>query len=512
MAGLAHVVDEVIGAIKPVGGVVGLYRAGDTEFLKGFGYADFENRQPFTPDTRFRCCSVTKQFTVTLILLAQAEGRLSLDDTPNRYLPWLPAAARATTLRNLATNQSGIPDYWCIAMLTGARAESRFRAKDGRRLVEQTNWLDFEPGSRFAYSNTNFLILGWIAEAVFGAPLAELMETKILGPLGMTRSALSPRTSEPLEHGAVGYEPGPDGKPMRAPVDIEWFGDAGLVSCVGDLARWARLFDGHGPAPLVACAKKLGVAGTYRDGRPAPYRFGVSRLTLEDHTTLVHFGALRGWRMALMHIESAALTVIAAFNSMVNPAQVVRPLATYWLTGKRLDVSPESALDAPVVPYRSRELGLIVETQRSEDRLYIDAGGRADTLARTADGWATPDGRVTADIRSDGGTVRFVAENVDLNLSPLTHGAGVTPGHYTCAALQSELVISSDGSAATFLGPLGCAESLTLETVGEHHALLRCERALDHPAPGAFTLYTQPHQRSLQIGCWAAGHTVWTLR
>ena len=140
---------------------------------------------PIRPDTRFRIASVSKQFTVTAALMLAAEGKLKLADPPHKYLPELPPLP--VTIDQMMRNSSGLPDFLELLRLGGHGLDKPARPADLLAACVRNRHLNFAPGSRFLYSNTNFLLLGLIVEKLTKKKLGDVLAERIFKPLGMTR-------------------------------------------------------------------------------------------------------------------------------------------------------------------------------------------------------------------------------------------------------------------------------------------------------------------------------------
>src|SRR5271155_1391977 len=139
------------------GGAVAVLRDGEVLVRHAWGWANAELRIPFTPRTLFRVCSITKQFTCGLVLDAFPDPT-ALDGDVARRLANLEEGAPGALC--LCHNQSGLRDYWAVAMLHGAPAESAFGEAEAARVIAGARTLHFAPGARFSYVNQNFRILG----------------------------------------------------------------------------------------------------------------------------------------------------------------------------------------------------------------------------------------------------------------------------------------------------------------------------------------------------------------
>ncbi len=205
---------------------------------KGYGTADLEWSIPNAPNVRFRLGSLTKQFTAALVLLLQQDGKLHIEDPINKYLPDAPKAREKITLANLLGHTSGIPNFtndkafetWKMSSHTHEEEVALFRDKP----------LVFEPGSQYAYSNSNYEVLGTLIEQVSGRSYGDLLKERLFQPLGMVNSGLD--TEELiLPRRAQGYQQGQSGleHARSESLTVPWAA-GGLYSTTGDLLCWER--------------------------------------------------------------------------------------------------------------------------------------------------------------------------------------------------------------------------------------------------------------------------------
>lgn len=157
-------------------------------YEKSFGYADAASRKPLDAGTIFLVGSVAKTFTATAVLILKERGRLALDDSVTKYLPEFPY--RSVTLRHLLSHTSGIPEYQSeeiIKEIAGKGVDNAGLVKVFARLALTSQ---FEPSSRWEYSNTNYILLALVAERASGIPFHRFVRENIFVPAGMTRSFL----------------------------------------------------------------------------------------------------------------------------------------------------------------------------------------------------------------------------------------------------------------------------------------------------------------------------------
>lgn len=226
------------------------------------GVADLDRPRPRNPAEHFRIASITKTFTAVTLLKLEAEGRLSLDDSVERWLPGVLDGngydGHSVTVRQLLNHTSGIYDVlddrgFASRYMGTAFLEHRFDDCTPRRLVDiaVSHPPVFEPGTRWGYSNTNYLLAGMIIEAVTGHPYAEVVESRLLRPLGLHGTSLPGHSPAMPEPHARAYSTLFVDSPDATVYDVTEFdpslaGAAGeIISTATDLNRFlSRLLNG----------------------------------------------------------------------------------------------------------------------------------------------------------------------------------------------------------------------------------------------------------------------------
>jgi CubicO group peptidase (beta-lactamase class C family) len=283
---------------------------------KGYGFANLEWNIPNTPTTKFRLGSVTKQFTAASIFLLQERGKLNINDPVKKYMPDAPAAWDKITIYNLLTHTSGIPSFtsfpeypkWEPFATTATEAVARFRDKP----------LDFQPGEKWDYSNSGYLLLGYLIEKISGGSYEQFVRENIFTPLGMKDSGYD-SNSAIIAHRASGYSPGKDGLENTGFIHMSIPHAAGaLYSTTEDLLKWEQgLFGGKvlSPASLETMTKPF----------KNDYACGLFVVTKDGHKIIDHGGGIEGFNTELKYFPDDKLTVIVLAN--VN-GQAVGEIAT----------------------------------------------------------------------------------------------------------------------------------------------------------------------------------------
>ena len=276
-------------------------------FRRAYGLADLEHRIKATAATDYRLASMTKQFTAAAILLLAQDGLLSLDDPVRKWLPSLPDAAGAVSIRELLTHTAGLIDY---EDLIPADATEQVHDADVLRLLERENRTYFEPGTRYRYSNTGYSLLSLIVSRASGRDFASFLRERIFVPLGMYATLAYEAGVSSVPYRAFGYSADGGGWTRTdQSLTSAVLGDGGIYSSIDDLAKWdAALYDTR-----LLSRESLAAAftpATDTDEREVRYGFGW-RITGE---TLWHSGETIGFRNVIVRFPRRHFTVIVLTN------------------------------------------------------------------------------------------------------------------------------------------------------------------------------------------------------
>jgi CubicO group peptidase (beta-lactamase class C family) len=210
---------------------------------------------------------MTKQFTATSVMMLAEQGKIDLDKPVAAYLPDFPKAWSAVTIRHLLTHSAGLRDYTKVA---GIKEKMRRPATPDEvlRLVAQAP-LEFTPGEKWVYSNTNYTILGMVIEKVSGESYGDFLAAHIFKPLGMTSTCLN--EGKPPAEMAQGYEKW--GKPAAMEVKGWAYSDGGILSTIDDPSKWLIALD---TKPLVKpeTLQQMWTRAKLNSGTTAGYGFG----------------------------------------------------------------------------------------------------------------------------------------------------------------------------------------------------------------------------------------------
>ena len=278
---------------------------GKTLLRKGYGMANIELGVPVRPEHVFRIASTTKLFTATAVMMLADDGKLALDAPVARYLPGSPAQWNKVTIEHLLTHTSGIPN---LSMDSGYwRIEARLEHTPEELVAPvRARALDFEPGTRFAYNNTGYNLLGLIIEKVSGKRYFEFIDERIARPLQLKHTGSGEDTQ--LIAGLVtGYRAGP--KPAWLIANSNLYAAGGLVSTVDDLAAFMlALQSGRLVAP--GGVEKMNTSYVLADGKATDYGLGEWVRTVNGKRLVGHGGYMFNFYSQLeMDIDSRIVAV-----------------------------------------------------------------------------------------------------------------------------------------------------------------------------------------------------------
>jgi D-alanyl-D-alanine carboxypeptidase len=311
-------------------GSIAVVKDGRIAYLKAYGNARLNPAVAAHPEMRYSIGSVSKQFMAGAILLLVEEGKLSLDDKLGRFLPNL-TRANEISIRQLLSHTSGYQDYYPLDYV------APFMQKPVTADYILQTWagkpLDFDPGTRWQYSNTNYVAAGRILEQVTGAPFASFLQSRIFGPLGMT-SVIDLDEKSLTESDAAGYTRfglGP-ARPV-APEGRGWLFAAGeLAMTAEDLSRWDVSLIEHKllkPASLDAFMDPVRL----KNGAPTSYALGVGVSDADGHPKLQHGGAVSGFvsQNTVWPDQKAAVVVLANMDGSSAPGSITNQIALLLL-------------------------------------------------------------------------------------------------------------------------------------------------------------------------------------
>ncbi len=369
--------DQVVRSYVPGGKFMGsvlVARGGEVLFDRSYGSADLEWNIPDSPETKFRLGSLTKQFTAACVLLLEERGKLKTSDPVSKLMPDAPAAWREVTIYNLLTHTSGIPNFTSFPEyrklepfpMTPEQIVATFRDRP----------LDFPPGTKMSYSNSGYILLGYLIEKAAGEPYGEFLQKNILTPLGMKDTGLD-SNAVILARRAEGYVNKGGQMDHAGYINMTIPYSAGaMYSTTHDLLRWEEALYG-GKLLKPESLKKM--TTPFLDH----YGFGIFVEEKDGRKVYSHGGGIEGFNTYLAYYPADRLAVVVLSNVNgtapqeigVKLAAVAHGEKVVLASERREVVVPAAVLDSYVGTY---ELAPNVEVyiRRAGDGLTTQLSGQ----------------------------------------------------------------------------------------------------------------------------------------
>src|SRR5690349_18881935 len=225
------------------GCALGVYQDGKILYARGYGMASLEHGVAMSPRSVLDVGSISKQFTAMSMLMLQKEGKLSLDDPIRKYIPELPAYADRITLRRALSQTSGLRDLYVMMGQTGRTFAGD--TIDALAVITRSAEPNYEPGARYLYTNTGWILAAQIVYRLTGKTLAQFADERIFRPLGMYDTRYLADVSTIIPNGAEGYAPRPGGgfRVASSTYDGAIMGAGAVHTSVEDFGVWLNNYD-----------------------------------------------------------------------------------------------------------------------------------------------------------------------------------------------------------------------------------------------------------------------------
>jgi CubicO group peptidase (beta-lactamase class C family) len=322
---------------------VAVVKDGQIAYVKAYGNARLEPATAASPEMRYSIGSVSKQFLAGALLLLVQEGKLSLDDRVGRFLPSLTRASEIT-IRQLLSHTSGYQDYYPLDYVAPFMQEPVTAQGILDRWAKKP--LDFDPGTEWQYSNTNYAVAGRILEKVAGMPLMAFLENRIFRPLGM-QSPIDLDAHLLSGSDAAGYTRFGLGPPRAVPPEAQgWLYAAGeLAMTARDLALWDQSLI-EGKLLKSAALQEMMKPVRLKNGAPINYGLGVDIADASGHPRLEHGGAVSGFvsENAVWLDEGIAVVALTNLDGSQAAGAIVHQIGA-WLLAEKLDPQATQSLE-----------------------------------------------------------------------------------------------------------------------------------------------------------------------
>lgn len=370
-------IDRIANQVLALRGVpsasIAVVQGGKLVYTHAYGLAHIDPNVPATPEMRYSIGSISKQFTASAILLLQQQGKLSLDDAVGKYIPGL-TRGNEVTIREILSHTSGYQDY----APEDYPVVSQLGPVTPQQIIDTwaTKPLDFEPGTQWQYSNTNYVIAGLIVEKVTGEKLFTYLGENIFHPLGM-KSAWNSDEKSLTHTDAAPYMRAALGPSRPAPNGGEgWMFAAGeLAMTPHDLALWdISLLSQSVLSP--ESYKTMFTEVKLKNGKGTKYGLGVEVTERDGFRSIEHSGEVNGFVSDNEVLIDNGIAVAVVTNHMAGGAEEIAQLVAATVAGNPSQTPAEKqALDI----YRGLQQGQIDRTLLAPNlNAYFDAQTIAD--------------------------------------------------------------------------------------------------------------------------------------
>lgn len=379
-AAIDRIAAEHLAKPGAVGLSIAVARKGEVVLAKGYGQADLELGVAADADTCFRIGSVTKQFTAALVMKLVERKTLALDDDLSKWVPQFPLQGRHVTLRQLLQHTSGLPSYTDI----GAEWESKWPLEltDAELLaLVKDKPFDFEPGTKWAYDNTGYYLLGMVIEKASAKSYVDLLRDEITKPLGLVRTRRDSNV-DLIKNRAQGYAwvgTAAQGELVNdQPYGTNQPGAAGfLLSTARELVTWSSAL-ANGKVVSKESLALMTTPAVLPDGKDTGYGFGLMIDDFEGRRRISHGGGIFGFNsfLAWFPDEDVHLAVISNGEAL-SSSKVAADLSWPALGIERAEVKdlaiPEQTLTKLAGVFRIEALDLQADVTSADGKLYLQA-------------------------------------------------------------------------------------------------------------------------------------------
>ncbi len=363
------------------GFVIGIIQGNKFIFRRGYGMAELENNIPITDKTIFKVASLSKQFTATCIALLEDYGRISLTDNIRKYFPEMPKYKAPITVNHLIHHTSGIRDYLILLDIAGRSNENFYTNDEVIRLISREKSLNFKPGEKYEYSNSNYLLLAEMIKRISNKTLRHFADENIFTPLGMRSTHFQDDHTMVVKNRAVGYsyKDGEGYKIYDTILDI--VGDGGLFTNIDDLFLWDQNFYhnklGRNKKRFI---KHLLTSGVLNNGERIEYAFGLVINKYKGLEMVSHEGNFVGFKSDMLRFSSQKFSVICLSNLYeFSPKKLCMNIANIYLRDK-------FKLKEYIGEYYSEELEAKYTVNMKDGRLYLLSSNMSKFYLTSCDG------------------------------------------------------------------------------------------------------------------------------
>lgn len=355
-------------------GTLVLSHEGEVVYGKSVGYADKEAGIKSSLDTKYRIGSISKMFTSAMILMAEEEGKLNLEERLDRYFPKVDKA-EDITISNLLNHRSGITNFTDDPSYLKWHTE--YKSREDLLQIIESGKSEFSPDSKGKYSNSNYLLLTFILEDIYEKPYAEILEDKITGPLALQQTTVFSKINS-ANNESHSYKFVSDSWKKEAETDASIpLGAGALISTPNDLVKFIEaLFAGE-----LVSEESLGKMMEIKDN----YGRGMFKFPFEDKSSYGHGGGIDGFTSMLSYFPEENLTLVLTSNGNNYNSNNIALAALSDFFGKPFDMPrfnqislTSEDLEKYIGIYESEQLPLDITISTKNNRLFAQATGQQE--------------------------------------------------------------------------------------------------------------------------------------
>lgn len=305
------------------GAAVAIYEDGSITFSNGYGIANMDYKIPIRSNTVFDTGSISKQFTAACILLLEQQGKLSIDDPIQKFLPEMPQYnGEVVRIRNLINHTSGLRDYVEIMVYAGNSFNNIFTEEMGLDIMSRQMESNFIPGEKFMYNNGGYLLLAIIVRRASGMSIGQFAAKHIFEPLGMKSTFILENPNRIIKNGATGYTRLKKGDYEKLHyLNVAIGGDGQVYTTVEDLHKW----DNNFYDPKVggnALLKFFSEPGILNNGDTTNYSAGLFIEKYKGYRIVQHTGSWGGFVGGIFRLPDLKKTVVILSNNRFSSPHI----------------------------------------------------------------------------------------------------------------------------------------------------------------------------------------------
>lgn len=310
------------------GGVFLIAKGGKVLYNKSFGKANLELGADMDTQSVFQIGSMTKQFTAVAILILEQEGKLNVNDPVSKYIADYPNGNQIK-IHHLLNHTSGIKDFTKMKTIS----EIAQKQMSPQEMVDffKSEPIDFQPGERFQYNNSGYVVLGYIIEIVSGKTYEEFIKEKIFEKVGMQNSYYA-TDRKIIKNRAYGYHQKPEGYVNKTVINFSVpYASGALMSTSDDMLKWQKALD-ENILLTPQQTKKAFTNYKLNNGELTEYGYGWHLKKIKDLQTHEHGGSIFGFKSMAVYIPEMDIYVIGLSNcDCHSPTKTVRDIAGFMI-------------------------------------------------------------------------------------------------------------------------------------------------------------------------------------